>query len=73
MLAFSIMFFAGALLCFLLGWADHEMSRTLMNGQRAIPQTLVIDTSGSVIGHWVGYARGRNGDRLREAIDNALK
>jgi len=58
---------------FLLGWADREMSRSLMNGQRAIPQTLVIDTSGSVIGHWVGYARGRNGDRLREAIDNALK
>jgi thiol-disulfide isomerase/thioredoxin len=58
---------------FLLGWADRELSRTLMNGQRAIPQTLVIDTSGSVIGHWVGYARGRNGDRLREAIDNALK
>jgi thiol-disulfide isomerase/thioredoxin len=58
---------------FLLGWADREMARTLMNGRQSIPQTIVIDTKGSVISHWAGYARGRNGDRLREAIDNALQ
>lgn len=58
---------------FLLGWADSETAGTLMNGRRAIPQTLVIDTNGNIIGHWVGYARGRNVDRLREAIDSALR
>lgn len=58
---------------FRLGWADRELARTLMNGRGAIPQTLVIDTNGSVIGHWVGYARGSSGDRLRELLDGALK
>lgn len=57
---------------FRLGWADHELALTLMNGRRSIPQTLVIDTGGGVVGHWVGYAPGRNGDRLRETIKSAL-
>ena len=36
MLAFSIMFFAGALLCFLLGWADGvRHDRTYLH----IPET----------------------------------
>ena len=36
MLAFSIMFFSGALLCFLLGWADGvRHGKTLLH----IPQT----------------------------------
>lgn len=58
---------------FLLGWADKEMAFTLMNGRGSIPQTLVIDTNGSVINHWVGYARGHSGKRLREALEGALK
>lgn len=58
---------------FLLGWADKEMAFTLMNGRGSIPQTLVIDTNGSVINHWVGYARGQSGKRLREALEGALK
>ena len=58
---------------FLLGWADRELARTLMNGRGSIPQTLVIDTQGNVVNHWVGYAAGHNGSRLREAIENALK
>lgn len=57
---------------FRLGWADREMALTLMNGRRSIPQTLVIDTAGGVVGHWVGYAPGRNGDRLRQTINSAL-
>ena len=57
---------------FRLGWADRDMALTLMNGRRSIPQTLVIDTGGGVVGHWVGYAPGRNGDRLRETIKSAL-
>ena len=58
---------------FLLGWADREMANTLMNGRRSIPQTLVIATNGNIVNHWVGYAPGRSGDRLREALDSALK
>jgi thiol-disulfide isomerase/thioredoxin len=58
---------------FLLGWADRELARTLMNGRGAIPQTLVIDMQGNVVNHWVGYAPRHNGSRLREAIENALK
>ena len=58
---------------FLLGWADRELATTLMNGRRSIPQTIVIDTQGNVISHWVGYAPRRSGPRLKEAIDSALK
>ncbi|HEU4712822.1 MAG TPA: TlpA disulfide reductase family protein [Pyrinomonadaceae bacterium] len=57
---------------FRLGWADNEMARTLMNGRGSIPQTIVIDSEGRVIKHWTGYAPGRSGDRLRDAIDQAL-
>jgi thiol-disulfide isomerase/thioredoxin len=58
---------------FLIGWADRELARTLMNGRGSIPQTLVIDAQGNIINHWVGYAPRRSGARLREAIENALK
>ena len=58
---------------FLLGWADRELATTLMNGRRSIPQTLVIGANGNIVNHWVGYAPGRSGDRLREALDSALK
>jgi thiol-disulfide isomerase/thioredoxin len=58
---------------FLIGWADRELARTLMNGRGSIPQTLVIDAQGNIINHWVGYAPRRSGTRLREAIENALK
>lgn len=58
---------------FLLGWADRELAVTLMNGVRGIPQTLVIDTQGNIVNHWVGYAPRQSGIRLRNAIDNALK
>ena len=57
---------------FRLGWADRELALILMNGRHSIPQTLVIDTGGGVVTHWVGYARGQSGDRLREAIKSAL-
>ncbi len=58
---------------FLLGWADEDLAHVLMNGKRAIPQTLVIDRNGAVVNHWAGYARGHGGARLKEAIENALR
>ena len=58
---------------FLLGWADRETARMLMNGKREIPQTLVIDGGGSVVNHWAGYSPRDAGNRLRDAIDNALR
>jgi thiol-disulfide isomerase/thioredoxin len=57
---------------FRIGWADRETARTLMNGKNSIPQTLVIDADGRVVKHWAGYASGRNGERLKQAIDQAL-
>lgn len=57
---------------FRLGWADGVMARTLMNGRSSIPQTLVIDGDGRVVKHWGGYTPGRSGDKLRDAIDQAL-
>lgn len=57
---------------FRLGWADREIALTLMNGRRSIPQTLVIDTAGGIVEHWVGYAPGRSAQHLREAIKSAL-
>jgi thiol-disulfide isomerase/thioredoxin len=58
---------------FRIGWADRETARTLMNGRNAVPQTLVIDADGRIVTHWSGYAPGRSGDRLKQAIDSALE
>jgi thiol-disulfide isomerase/thioredoxin len=58
---------------FRLGWADRETARTLMNGQNAIPQTLVIDTDGRVVNHWNGYSPGNSGNKLKLTIDQALQ
>jgi hypothetical protein len=55
-----------------LGWADRELQRTLMNGKNAIPQTIVIDTEGRIVNHWEGYAANRSGNRLKQAIQQAL-
>ncbi len=57
---------------FRLGWADREMARTLTNGRRSIPQTLVINPEGRIIGHWDGYAAGWSGKRLKQTIEQAL-
>ena len=57
---------------FRLGWADRDLTRTLMNGRHSIPQTLVIDAGGGIVNHWVGYARGQSAERLRDAIERAL-
>jgi len=57
---------------FRLGWADGEMARTLTNGRRSVPQTLVIDPEGRIISHWDGFAAGWSGKRLKQAIEQAL-
>lgn len=57
---------------FRLGYADREIARTLMNGSRAIPQTLVISPNGRIVSHWDGYAAGHSGDRLKQTIEQAL-
>ena len=57
---------------FRLGWADGVMARTLTNGKRSIPQTIVIDPDGRIISHWDGYAAGWSGKRLKQAIEQAL-
>lgn len=57
---------------FRLGWADRETSETLMNGTRAVPQTLVVAPDGRIVGHWDGYRRGDSGDHLRATIERAL-
>lgn len=55
------------------GWADRETALMIMNGNTAIPQTLVIAPGGRIFAHWRGYAPGgQSGNRLRKAIENAL-
>lgn len=58
---------------FILGWADKETARVLMGTKRAIPQTLVVDAGGNIVNHWAGYSPKEGGNRLRDAIDNALR
>ena len=53
---------------FRLGWADRDLADALMNGRNAIPQTLVLNSSGRVVRHWAGYKRGV----LKEAVEYAL-
>ena len=57
---------------FRLGWADGELARTITNGRRSIPQTMVIDPDGRIVSHWDGYAVGWSGKRLKQAIESAL-
>ena len=57
---------------FRLGWADRDTARTLMNGKRALPQTLVIDTDGRILNQWAGYSPGESGNRLNETIQQAI-
>lgn len=57
---------------FRLGWADRELARTLMAGRNAIPQTIVVDTEGRIVNHWEGYAANRSGNRLKQAVEQAL-
>ena len=57
---------------FRLGWADGVLARTLTNGRRSIPQTMVIDPEGRIVSHWDGYAAGWSGKRLKQAIEQAL-
>lgn len=54
------------------GWADPETAVTLMNGRNIIPQTYVISPDGRVVSHWRGFSRDRSGERLREALAQAL-
>jgi len=56
---------------FRLGWADRETAQMLMNGRRAIPQTLVIAADGRIVSHWNGYG-SQSRSRLRDTIDHAL-
>ena len=57
---------------FLIGWADRDTARLLMNGRNAIPQTMVIGSDGSIMNHWTGYSPSQSRDRLRGAIEQAL-
>jgi thiol-disulfide isomerase/thioredoxin len=57
---------------FRLGWADNELARSITNGRRSVPQTMVIDPDGRIVSHWDGYAVGWSGKRLQQAIDSAL-
>ena len=58
---------------FRLGWADRDTADTLMNGNNGVPQTFVIGPEGRILSHWGGFARGRSGDHLRAAIEQALE
>ena len=58
---------------FLLGNPDRKLAELLMNGKRAIPQTLVVDATGQVLKHWTGYAPRQSGNRLRSLIEEALR
>jgi thiol-disulfide isomerase/thioredoxin len=58
---------------FRLGWADSKTASILMNGDDSIPQTLVVSGGGNIVSRWSGFSPGRSGDRLKQAIEDALK
>jgi thiol-disulfide isomerase/thioredoxin len=55
-----------------VGWAEPDVALALMNGNGAIPQTLVITRDGRVIGHFRGYSETQTPPKMREAIEQAL-
>jgi thiol-disulfide isomerase/thioredoxin len=55
-----------------VGWIDRESARALMRGHNMIPQTFVVTGDGQIVKHLRGYAPGRTGDMLRDAIERAL-
>jgi hypothetical protein len=57
---------------FLIGWADRDTARILMNGRPAIPQTMVIGSDGAIVNRWTGYSPSQSQERLRGAIERAL-
>lgn len=57
---------------FRIGWADREIRSALMTGRNAIPQTIVLSSSGHVVSHWSGYSHGESRGKLRDTIERAL-
>ena len=55
-----------------VGWIDRQSARSLMRGHNMIPQTFVVTGDGRIVKHLRGYAPGRTGDMLRDAIERAL-
>lgn len=56
-----------------LGWAEQDVALTLMQGEGSIPQTLVISRDGRVVAHFRGYSSLLTPNKMRAAIDDAVK
>jgi thiol-disulfide isomerase/thioredoxin len=55
-----------------VAWAEQDYALTLMRGNGAIPQTLVIARDGHVVEHMRGFSATSTPARLREAIEQAI-
>jgi thiol-disulfide isomerase/thioredoxin len=59
-------------LSYKIGFIEREDALALMSVRPIIPQTFIIDRSGRVLAHHVGYHGKNNLTKLREAVRRAL-
>lgn len=55
-----------------IGWANREISETLLTRRGGIPQTLVIGRDGQIRKHLVGFNARVSGPQLRTAVEEAV-
>ncbi|MEP6569838.1 MAG: TlpA disulfide reductase family protein [Acidobacteriota bacterium] len=56
-----------------IGWATTDVTKTLMQGRDAIPQTFVISPSGRIVKRFIGFNPVNTPQQFEDAIEDALK
>ena len=56
-----------------VGWSNPEVTKTLMQGRDAIPQTFVVSRSGRIIRRFVGFNAKATPPQVKQAVKEALK
>jgi thiol-disulfide isomerase/thioredoxin len=55
-----------------IGWATREVSRTLMQGKTAIPQSFIVARDGRIVRRFIGFNPQTTPPQLKQALEEAL-
>ena len=56
-----------------VGWASVQVGGSLMQGNQAIPQVLVISRDARILNHFRGFSPANSYVQLKQALEDALK